>query len=181
MLLDPAIDLLFRSAFFALFASSLAHKVANFTEFQGTTAAYFRGMLSPGTAIFAISLMVIVGEAIAAAVCIAPVDRALRAGAIAGILLLYAVAMGVNLLRGNTLLDCGCNWGKLLQPVTYVLVWRNLLLSLVALLLALPEGQRPMLALDAATVAAGTVLAALLYAGVNHSLANAARDYGRSK
>lgn len=170
-----------RCAFFALFASALVHKVFHFTSFQGTVATYLRGVaLATGGVTLGATFAIVVGEILAATACVAPVVRMLRAGMIAGMLLLYAAAMGLNLLRGNALLDCGCHWGSLRQPVGYALVWRNLFMALVALALAVPAGDRPMQAIDGATIVASTALVALLYAVVNRASAGAAQVYGKS-
>jgi len=179
MQLDPAIDLALRCAFFALFASALAHKVFDFASFQPTVAAYLRAspLAKPSIAL-GLTIAVMLGEAVAMAACVAPVARTLRAGAIAGMLVLYAAAMGVNLMRGNTLLDCGCNWGSLRQPVGYALVWRNLFLALVALLLAIPVSARSLQPVDMVTIAAGTVLAVLVYASANRVFAGANQALG---
>lgn len=180
MQLDPAIDLLLRCAFFALFASACVHKLVGLTAFQGTVAAYLRGIApAGGVLVSGAALLALVGEVLAAAACVLPVGHGLRAGLIAGMLLLYAAAMGLNLVRGNTLLDCGCHWGKLRQPVGPALAWRNLGMALVALLLAAPVVERPVQALDLATVAAGTVVAVLLYAIFNHAAASAAQVPGK--
>jgi hypothetical protein len=70
----------------------------------------------------------------------------------------------MNLLRGNALLDCGCHWGRERQPVTSALVWRNIVMALPALALALPQTARPIAGIDVATALASTALVALLYA-----------------
>ena len=175
MSLDPAIDLSLRCAFFALFASALAHKVLRFETFRLTVAAYVRGTaLASGAIVTAGAGLVMLGEAAAVAACLAPGDRPLSAGVVAGMLLVYAAAMGANLLRGNTLLDCGCNWGSQRQPVGYGLVWRNVALAIVALVLVLPVGARSLQAFDFVTILGSSLLAALIYAGSNLLLARAA-------
>jgi len=179
MQLDPAIELILRCAFFALFATTLAHKAFDFASFRSTVAAYLRGSpLATAPIVLVGSIAIMLGEAVVVTACAAPVDHAVRAGVTSGMLLLYAAAMGVNLLRGNTLLDCGCNWGSLRQAVGYPLVWRNLLMALVALAMAIPVSTRPLQAIDVITVAAGTVLATLVYAGANRMLASAPQPYG---
>ncbi len=168
MYLDPAVELVLRGAFIALFAAALAHKALRFDSFVPTVAAYGRGLpLGRGPIALVAALAVMLGEAGALVVCVVPVAHALRAGVISGILLLYAAAMAGNLLRGNTLLDCGCNWGSLRQTVGYPLVYRNLLLAALALVLALPSAPRSLGGLDLVTVLAGVALSALVYAAAN--------------
>src|SRR6202035_1483448 len=43
----------------------------------------------------------------------------------------FAVAMGINLLRGRRQIDCGCFQGALKQPLRWTLVGRNALLVLL--------------------------------------------------
>jgi len=52
------------------------------------------------------------------------------------LLLLFAAAMAANLLRGRSDIDCGCAIGRLRERIGWPLVTRNLLLAVVALLLA---------------------------------------------
>ncbi len=49
------------------------------------------------------------------------------------LLLLFAAAMGINIARGRREIDCGCGRSDLRQPLSWLLVVRNVLL--VALLL----------------------------------------------
>jgi len=54
-----------------------------------------------------------------------------RAGAMAGgvLLLLFGWAMAVNLRRGRGYIDCGCGHAELRQPLSWLLVARNLVLA----------------------------------------------------
>lgn len=49
-------------------------------------------------------------------------------GAIA-LLLVFAAAMGINIARGRSHIDCGCGRSQLRQPLSWLLVWRNLALA----------------------------------------------------
>ena len=96
--------------------------------------------------------------AVGLALLLAPVAPGLgRAGALAGggLLLLFGWAMAVNLRRGRGFIDCGCGHDTLRQPLSWLLVGRNLVLALpllahAALGLVPPQG----MALVAAMVAA---------------------------
>lgn len=83
-----------------------------------------------------------------AAAAIALLSGARMAGAAVGggLLLLYACAMALNLLRGRVL-DCGC--GGAPQPLSWGLVVRNLALVLMALAAALPTDARELTMDDA--------------------------------
>jgi Methylamine utilisation protein MauE len=49
----------------------------------------------------------------------------------AALLLLFAAAMGINLLRGRRDIDCGCFQGALRQTLSWVLVIRNAVMALL--------------------------------------------------
>jgi hypothetical protein len=50
----------------------------------------------------------------------------------AGLLLLFALAMGINLRRGRRHIDCGCFQNALKQTLSWALVMRNVVLALLA-------------------------------------------------
>jgi uncharacterized membrane protein YphA (DoxX/SURF4 family) len=70
----------------------------------------------------------------------------------AGLLVLFALAMGINIRRGRTHIDCGCGRPQLRQPLSRLLVGRNLVLAALLLprLLSTDAPDLPMLALAAA-------------------------------
>src|SRR5262245_38678383 len=130
MHIDPVLELMLRAAFLALFAGSLIHKLIKLTQFKATVASYVRNsVMARDGAVLVLSTAVILGEAAAVIVCMAPVAGSHRAIVLAGMLLIYAAAMAINLWRGNLLLDCGCTWGTARQPVGHELVARNLVLG----------------------------------------------------
>jgi uncharacterized membrane protein YphA (DoxX/SURF4 family) len=47
------------------------------------------------------------------------------------LLLGFALAMAINIRRGRTHIDCGCGHPELRQPLSWMLVGRNLLLALL--------------------------------------------------
>lgn len=49
------------------------------------------------------------------------------------LLLLFAVAMGINIARGRREIDCGCGRSDLRQPLSWLLVVRNVLLAALLL------------------------------------------------
>lgn len=57
-----------------------------------------------------------------------PVQFVAALGAIA-LLLVFAAAMGINIARGRSHIDCGCGRSQLRQPLSWLLVWRNLALA----------------------------------------------------
>lgn len=78
------------------------------------------------------------------------------------LLVVFACAIGINLRRGRTHIDCGCFQSTLKQPLTWSLVLRNIVLALMLGVAALfVEGTRNLAAtLDG--VLAGAVLFVIL-------------------
>ncbi len=66
-----------------------------------------------------------------------PVQLVAALGAIV-LLLVFAAAMGINIVRGRSQIDCGCGRSQLRQPLSWLLVWRNLALSGLLMPLAMP-------------------------------------------
>jgi uncharacterized membrane protein YphA (DoxX/SURF4 family) len=60
----------------------------------------------------------------------------------AGLLLLFAMAMGINLRRGRRYIDCGCFQSALKQTLSWILVMRNVVLALL-MGVALLSSERP--------------------------------------
>jgi hypothetical protein len=61
--------------------------------------------------------------------------------AAATLLVLFAIAMGINLLRGRRHIDCGCFQSSLKQTLSWILVVRNGVMALLlGLAMSLPGG-----------------------------------------
>ena len=179
MYLDPVLDITLRCCFLILFGAALAHKVWDFGTFRPTVAAYVRGtMLDRPIVVGSLAVLVALGEGGALVSCAIPLDRALRAAVISAMLMIYAGAMALNLLRGNTLLDCGCHWGSDRQPVRWALVWRNVILGIISLILALPLGERALGYVDAMTIIGALIVAGLVYSVGNLIIALPSRTDG---
>ncbi len=171
MQLDIALADTLRVAMALLFATGVTHKLWNITGFQRTVAQYMRGLGVPVPGIERpLSLAVILLEFTVVAACLLPGNGLLAAVLASGTLLLYALAMAMNLLRKNELPDCGCNWGKQPQPVGPALVVRNGLLALIAIVVAVPVTQRELSIMDVASIIFATIAVVFLYAAVNNAL-----------
>jgi Methylamine utilisation protein MauE len=107
--------------------------------------------------------------AIALALCWEPSRRAALVSAIA-VLIAYATALGVNLLRGRRDLDCGCGAVRSRRVIADWMVWRNLLLASGLGIATLPWSLRPFGVTDLLTVVGGLVAGATLYGAVDRLL-----------
>lgn len=101
---------------------------------------------------------------------------ALAAGATAALLVAYATAMAINLLRGRVHIGCGCGFGRSSRgdpTLSWWLVARNLVLAAIALVAALPRAQRELVLYDWLTLVLVLVACVLLHAAVSQLLGNA--------
>ncbi len=168
-MIDPAIGTLLAGAFALLFASAALHKVRDLALFAQILAAY---RVLPGAS--GLAWLVPLAEVFVGAGLLLPGTRAAAAALGAGLLLLYALAMAVNLVRGRRELACGCGGPNERRPIGAWMVWRNLLLAGALALVTLPWTVRPLQAVDFLTVAAGVAVAALIYMSADGLLARVA-------
>ncbi|HUL18097.1 MAG TPA: MauE/DoxX family redox-associated membrane protein [Steroidobacteraceae bacterium] len=174
-MIDPAIGTLLAGAFALLFASAALHKARDLALFAQIVAAY--GVL-PGAA--GLAWLVPLAEALVSAGLLLPVTRWAAAATGSGLLLLYAAAMALNLLRGRRELSCGCGGPNERRPIAAWMVWRNLFLAGTLRVVSLPWTDRPLQPVDLLTVAAGVAVTALIYMSADGLLARIApRTLGR--
>lgn len=163
--MDPLLTLIIRLGLSILFATAAVSKLRNRRDFYAAMLAY--QLLPPR---WAMSLADILpwAEAAIATGLILDVNGALPAAA--SLLLIYALAMAVNLARGRRDLDCGC--GGAPQPLNVWLVGRNLLLAEAALAGSLsPAGSLTWKPVDALIVASAVGVLALVYVSSHRILA----------
>jgi hypothetical protein len=166
---DPVIETTLRVALVLLFSSAAVHKLAAFAEFRATFADY---RLVTGRLV-GVCARGLLGAEIALAVgLLLPALREAALGGAAGLLLLYGVAIGVNLARGRRHIDCGCMGPAMRQPLSGWLVARNGVLIGLALTCLIPVRTRPLLWFDFVTIVGGVGVLAATFASVNHLVAN---------
>jgi hypothetical protein len=88
-----------------------------------------------------------------------------RAAALAAVplLVLYTVAISVNLARGRRDIDCGCFAASARVPLSNWLVVRNVILIVAVFLLVLPIRTRTLIWVDGLTVATALIMMSLLW------------------
>lgn len=160
-----------------LFGLASVHKLRDFPRFVGVLSAYFRGARwTEGRPRLLLAVFVVTLEAsIALAASIAlflPSAVVIAALLAAGVLLMYALAMAVNLARGNRMLDCGCSWGEGRTPVSFLLVARNIVIAGMASLLLIPLPPAGMGVFDVVNAIAMALLAYLLYMVADQLIVN---------
>lgn len=171
--IDPAVAALVSTCTALLFAGAAGHKLRDLRRFDEIFRAY--GLLPPAGrlrlshAVPALELMVAAGLLL---------DGARTAAAGVGILLLlaYATAIAVNLLRGRRDLACGCGGPDDRRPIAPWMVWRNLLIAIaLGTIMLLPWTARALAPADAVTIGFGTTACALAYLCLDRLLANTGR------
>lgn len=175
--LDPVAGVIVCGSFAVLFAVAAAHKVLAPRSFAETLAGY--QVLPVFLQAPALILVPVLEGLVAAGLLLKPTREAASATG-ATLLVLYAAAMALNLLRGRRHLDCGCLGPRSRTAISTALVWRNLLMAL-ALIPAgcIRWGGRSLGWLDVGTVLVAVFALVLLYAAMNGLLALAARQRPR--
>ncbi len=86
----------------------------------------------------------------------------------------YSLAITINLLRGRVYISCGCGLGGAgeNQPLSWVLVLRNLLLIAASLLPLAPVSGRSQGLLDGLVLASALLAAGVLYLAASQLLRN---------
>lgn len=166
--IDPAVDLALRIALAVLLFMSAFRKIADFPSFRAAVEAY---RIVPAAAAGHFAGTIILLEKIAAVGLVVFPIRTPFAFLAATLFAIYAVAIGVNLLRGRRDIDCGCGGAGAGQPLHPALFLRNFALTCAAVAVALPRTGRGMEPVDAITVVGGVVTAAFLYKAVDGLIA----------
>ena len=167
--MDPVLAVVLRGALALLFVVAAVHKLRDRDAFRATLDAY---ALLPSALTAPLARAVPLVELVAALLLVVP--RAAAVGASIAVLLLsvYALAMGVNLLRGRRDLDCGCMGPGARSPIGPELLVRNLFLVVAALVAGFaPIHARALVWVDFVTVPLAVAVLAALYAAVERVLA----------
>jgi hypothetical protein len=158
--MDPLLELTISWSFAALFAGSTLHKLLALSEWPGVVRNY--RLIPDAFAAVAAGALLCAGALTAAALLWAP-TRSLGAGAAAVQLIIFAAAIGVNLHRGRTRIDCGCFGSRLRMGLSRWMVARNGVMALIALTLLLPVSRRELSVLEIAISFVCVVTLGFLY------------------
>jgi hypothetical protein len=157
-MIDLSFQLPIALALSLLLISSGLHKLRTIPRFKASLIAYD---LLPAAVLAPAARMIPAAELlIGASLLIQPIWPV--SGPVSAALLgLYALAMGLNLARGREHIDCGC--GDKPQPLSLMLVFRNLLLCAAGLLVGSPGIPRDLGIFDLIIVAMAVATLALTY------------------
>jgi hypothetical protein len=145
-----------------LFALSSWSKLRDRAVFAATVADYH---LVPDALTGPLATAIPFTEAVIAPALLFEGTRVTAAAWAAGLVLLFSLAVLVNLLRGRTYIDCGCFSGAFRQRIGWDVLARNgVLLGVIAWVGHSPEPSRAAHWLDMVTMAAAAGAVVLLFA-----------------
>lgn len=155
-----------------VFVIGAAHKLASPSNFSGIVRDY---RLVPAGLAAPAALAIVGAELAVVAALVTGLWIPAAALLAAGLLGLYAAAIGINLVRGRRDIDCGCfgpaGDGRK-HRLSGGLLGRNTLLAVVCLSLLLSPGPRALGWLDLVTIGFAATAALALYAAADQLLAN---------
>jgi len=153
---QPDAVIAIRTLIALVFLSAAIGKMRNWPIFQGVVANY---RLLPRVIVRPVTYALPPVEAAIGAILPTGLFTPWAEGAAAVLLGAFAVAMGINLLRGRRHIDCGCFQGTLRQPLRWTLVSRNALLVLLLVAAGAAPSGRP----DGWTVVNGLLAGGALF------------------
>jgi Methylamine utilisation protein MauE len=146
------------------------HKFSEPDSFGAALAGY---RILPQWAVAPAARVLPVVEAGFGVAVLIPITRPFALPALAVLVVVYALAIAVNLARGRRNIDCGC--GGATHPVSWGLVVRNLVLAAAAMLASRPMLDRAVDWFDLTTLVLGVLAFYGLYLMADELLRQASR------
>jgi len=167
MMLDPLVILIACGVLFAVFVRAIWHKLSDFNVFKASFADY---EILPPSFVAPAALIVVLAEAAIVVGLVIPLTRPAAAIGAVLLLVLYGLAIGVNLRRGRYMIDCGC--GGAGQGLSWFLVARNAILAVIAAMAAVSPALRGLSISDGIVLALSVVTVWLLILASEQAAAN---------
>jgi hypothetical protein len=161
---DPAFLWTIRVSLAALFATAAFHKARDLRGFATTLRNY---RLLPSSLSFTAAVLIVAAEIAITAALLAPAPSAFGPVAAGLLLIVYCVAIAVNLLRGRRDVDCGCLGPAHRQPISEWLLLRNGVAAIAAFLAGFPPATRLLLWTDIFSIATAALTFALIWTSAN--------------
>lgn len=143
MMTDPLLIIVIATSLALLFLLAARHKISARHRFEAQLAAY---RILPESLVSPVARVLPWIEIAVALSLLFAITRPVGASGAAALLIIYALAMAVNLSRGRAQIDCGC--GDTPQALSGLLLLRNAVLASGALMLLAPVAARPLTLLD---------------------------------
>lgn len=166
-MIDPLIPLVISVSLALMFFMAARHKFSSRPRFQAQLAAY-KLVPEPLLPVTARTLPWL--EMSLVFLLLIPATRIFAASLAASLLVIYAAAMGINIMRGRSEIDCGC--GDKPQTLSLWLLVRNAVLASAALLLVVPVTGRGLYLTDVIFLIVLTAVFAMTYLMVEQLVRN---------
>lgn len=166
-MIDPLLPLVISVSLALLFFMASRHKLESIPHFQAQLGAY---KVLPPQLLPVIARVLPWLEMSLVFLLLIPLTRPLAGSVSAALLVIYALAMAINLRRGRGEIDCGC--GAKPQELSIWLVLRNAVLAVGALVVAVPALDRGLMVSDLFVVALLTAVLAMVYLTVDELVRN---------
>lgn len=170
--LDPVFTTILRWALGVVFLTAALHKLSDFSIFRATLSEY---RLLPGSLEGFGAVVIVLLELVAGVAMFAPAHAQVAVLMAMSLLVVYMLAIGINLARGRRDIDCGCSGPAMRQTLSGWLLARNGVLLAAAALCLVPASPRGLVWLDTLTIVFGAGVFLLLYTSVNILIANGPR------
>ena len=176
-MLDPLALRLITMLFALLLITAGSHKLGDLQRFQAVLKNY---QILPAHTVGVLGLLLPCAEILIGLGWVFAWRLDLVSMMTAALLAIYAFAIGVNLFRGRTYIDCGCGFSATkkmsdngeIQQLSIWLVYRNMLLILLALLANTEIKLRAFVMLDYFSIIAATIVLVFAYGAFNQLLVN---------
>ncbi len=169
VLRDPIWQLAVSIGLAMLFGAAGWHKLRARAAFSAVLQSY--GVATPSL-ISPLALCLPWLELATAVALLIPALHSIAAFIAALLLLSYASAMVLSLLQGRRIADCGCQLGQQKLAVGTLLIWRNVLLMLLALSVLQAPGARALGLYDGLVILCLLLCGCLFYQLANSLIAN---------
>jgi uncharacterized membrane protein YphA (DoxX/SURF4 family) len=133
----PEVTIAIRTLVALVYLAAAFGKMRHWTAFQGVISNY---RLLPGFLAAPVAYALPPVEALLGAALLLGLAFPWPEAGAAALLLLFAVAMGINIRRGRRHIDCGCFQSALKQTLSWTLVVRNVVMALLLGLAMLSAG-----------------------------------------
>jgi hypothetical protein len=170
-MIDPLIPRIIAVGLGLMWFGAAWHKFSARLSFRSVLEQY---RLFPASSLDILSWLVPAVEVTLAAAWLFALVPVITVTATSALLIAYATAIAINLRRGRAHIGCGCGFsaGADDQPLSWILVSRNLLCVVLALVALLPQAQRSLGFADHALLVLALLVTMLVHTAVMQLLHN---------
>ncbi len=169
MQIDPVIAITCSLILSYVFVVASFHKFQNISEFKQTLSDY---QVIPDSLLSFFIYSIPTLEMLTGITLLIPISSGLAAISASFLLLVYMVAIGINLIKGRRSIDCGCGGTEQKQNISEWLLLRNGLLIFLAYCITASVQARELLWFDWTVVLLAAIIGCLFYNIINQLLVN---------